>query len=168
MKPRDVYRLMTFLSSPTTVGICRLLRASSTKLQMLGGGNQERNLVDKHDVDGQCYRPMNLHDIWGTPIVCILTCGLGRHTVFPLRDPRLGPNISSATWISSLVIRQLWKCLMITSANRCGPGHMMMFWRCLAWAAALYARRVYLSACLSTVVRKLHMSSVEPSLVRSK
>ena len=90
---------------------------NSTKLQMLGGGDQERNLVDKHDVDGQCYRPMNLHDIWWHPNCLHLDMWVGMAHCLSFERPKVRPKYIICCLDIFLGNRRVAKCLMITSAN---------------------------------------------------
>ena len=87
----------------------------------------------------------------GTGSIPVRTCCPGRDTVFPFRAPRFGPNMSSTTMTSPLVIEQPFRWVTATSISSLDPGLMMMFWNLLATCARLMARCVYLSALSATL-----------------
>ena len=99
---------------------------------------------------------VNIH--LGTGSTCDLTCFTFLHVVLPFRDPRLGPNMSSATLMSCCVTGQSNIYLVTTSWSVLGDGHIVIFCSLCAMAAFKCDQLSDRRALSDMVVTRLHRS----------
>ena len=95
---------------------------------------------------------------FGTGSTCDLTCFTFLHAVLPFRDPRLGPNMSSATLMSCCVTGQSSMYLVATSWSVFVDGCIVMFCSLHAMAAFKWDLLSYRQALSDTVITRLHKS----------
>jgi hypothetical protein len=113
--PRFRYRLTTFFSEAQIVWTCRF-NSTSTVPNLIPRATVMKNGVLLTKV-------MSIASVmswyisiisFGTGSTPVSTWSFARRTVYPLSDPRFGPNIFSAACISALVTGQSAMCSMMS------------------------------------------------------